>query len=145
MEPAASTDGRALIEESQKALEAVYPEDEIFTLDADELSAPNTQFLVARRGGEAVGCVALVDMVHYGEIKRLFVDSKVRGTGLGRRLMEALEDLAADLGLRTLRLETGPELKQAVALYRSLGYSDRAAFGGYSDLPCSLFMEKRLF
>ena len=48
------------------------------------------------------------------------------------------------LGLRVLRLETGPELVPAVKLYRSLGYRERGPFGDYADLPCSLFMEKRL-
>ncbi|MCU0855086.1 MAG: GNAT family N-acetyltransferase, partial [Rhodobacteraceae bacterium] len=56
-----SPDARALIDASQAALEAVYAADEIFTLDPEELAAPNAQFLVARVDGKAVGCIALVD------------------------------------------------------------------------------------
>ncbi len=137
-------DARALIAASQAALEAVYAADEIFSLDPEELAAPNAQFLVARLDGKAVGCIALVDMVRYGELKRLFVDAAVRGLGLGQRLVAEAEAAARDVGLKVLRLETGPELAPAVNLYRSLGYRDRGAFGDYADLSCSLFMEKRL-
>jgi putative acetyltransferase len=139
-----SRDARALIADSQSALEAVYAADEIFSLDPEELAAPNAQFLVARMGGRPVGCIALLDQLRYGELKRLFVDTAARGIGLGQQLVEEAETLARDIGLRVLRLETGPELVPAVRLYRSLGYTERAAFGDYADLPCSVFMEKRL-
>jgi putative acetyltransferase len=139
-----SPDARALIDASQAALEAVYAADEIFTLDPEELAAPNAQFLVARVDGKAVGCIALVDNLRYGELKRLFVDAAARGLGLGQRLVAEAEAAARDVGLKVLRLETGPELVPAVKLYRSLGYRERGPFGDYADLPCSLFMEKRL-
>jgi putative acetyltransferase len=139
-----SPEARALIADSQSALEAVYSADEIFTLDATELAAPNAQFLVARMDGRPVGCIALVDMLRYGELKRLFVDTAARGLGLGQRLVAEAETAARDLGIRVLRLETGPALVPAVRLYRSLGYLERGPFGDYADLPCSLFMEKRL-
>ena len=139
-----SPDARALISESQAALEAVYAADEIFTMDPEELAAPNAQFLVARVDGRPVGCIALVDLLRYGELKRLFVSASARGMGLGRRLVEEAEAAARDIGLPLLRLETGPELAPAVTLYRTLGYADRGPFGDYADLPCSLFMEKRL-
>jgi putative acetyltransferase len=139
-----SPDSRVLIAASQAALEAVYSADEIFSLDPDDLAAPNAQFLVARVDGRAVGCIALVDMLRYGELKRLFVDAAARGLGLGQRLVVEAEAAARDVGLKVLRLETGPELVPAVKLYRSLGYRERGAFGDYADLPCSLFMEKQL-
>jgi putative acetyltransferase len=136
--------GRALIEASQTALEEVYPPEQIFSMAPEDLAAPNAQFLVARVDDTPVGCVALVDMLRYGELKRLFVDASARGTGLGRRLVLEAEALARDIGLRVLRLETGPELAPAVRIYRGLGYSERGPFGDYDELPCSLFMEKRL-
>lgn len=137
-------DARALIEASQTEMEKVYPPEEIFSLGPEELAAPNTQFLVARLGDEAVGCVALVDMIRYGEIKRLFVSGSARGLGLGRALVRQAEEAARDIGLTVLRLETGPKLEAAVAMYKGLGYEERKPFGGYEDLPSSLFMEKSL-
>jgi putative acetyltransferase len=139
-----SAEAQALLEASQAALESVYVSAEIFSASAEDLAAPNAQFLVAWMAGRPVGCVALVDKLRYGELKRLFVAASVRGTGLGRRLVEEAEALARDIGLRVLRLETGPELVPAVKIYRTLGYRERAPFGDYADLPCSLFMEKRL-
>ena len=139
-----SPEARSLLSESRAALEAIYAADEIFTLEPEELAVPNAQFLMARVDGRPVGCVALVDLLRYGELKRLFVSASARGLGLGRRLVLEAETAARDVGLSVLRLETGPELVPAVALYRSLGYSDCGAFGDYADLSCSLFLEKRL-
>lgn len=136
---------RTLIAGSQSALEEIYPPHQIFSLAPEELATPNTMFFVARTARRPAGCVALVDCVDYGEVKRLYVDPALRGAGVGRALMLALERAASDIGLGLLRLETGPELASAVRIYRGLGYIERDAFGGYEDAPCSLFMEKRLF
>jgi putative acetyltransferase len=137
-------DARLLIEASQAALLDVYPPEEVFSLSPEELAAPNCQFLVARIEGKAVGCVALVDMVLYGEVKRLFLAPHARGRGVARALMRALEDVAAQSGVPVLKLETGFELASAVALYRALGYVACAPFGGIPDLGSNLFLEKAL-
>ncbi|GAA0299737.1 GNAT family N-acetyltransferase [Rhodovulum strictum] len=143
-ESALSDSGRALIEASQAALLAVYPPEECFSYSAEELANSSTQFLVARRAGAPVGCVALVDQGQYGEIKRLYVDTAQRGQGIGRALMEDLEAAARDIGLGLLRLETGAALAAAVQLYRRMGYQDCAPFGGYPDISSNMFMEKRI-
>lgn len=138
-------DGRRLVAESQCALEEVYPPEEIFSLDAAGLAREAAVFLVARDGGgAALGCVALVDCGGYGEVKRLYVRSAGRGSGVARQLMAALEVEAARRGLREVMLETGDRLLPAVALYRSLGYCARGPFGSYPEHPASLFMEKRV-
>jgi putative acetyltransferase len=137
-------ESRALIAAVRRRSRPCYSAEEIFSMNPEELAAPNAQFLVARMGGQAVGCIALVDMLRYGELKRLFVDTAARGLGLGQRLVAEAEAAARDVGLKVLRFETGPELLPAVRLYRSLGYRERGPFGDYADLPCSLFMEKRL-
>jgi len=137
-------DSRRLIDASEAALREVYPPEECFSFSAEELATPNAQFLVARVEGAALGCVALVDMGSYGEVKRLFVAPQARGLGLARALMVALEGAATDIGLTCLKLETGHELAAAVALYRALGFRDCAAFGGYPDIASNLFLEKPL-
>lgn len=139
-----SADGRALVEASQAALLAVYPAEECFSYSAEELATRNTQFLVARAGRAPVGCVALVDEGRYGEVKRLYVESALRGQGVGRALMDALEGAARDIGLGLLRLETGAALAAAVGLYRAMGYAECGRFGGYPDIASNLFMEKRI-
>ncbi|MBC56792.1 MAG: GNAT family N-acetyltransferase [Confluentimicrobium sp.] len=137
-------DSRRLIDESEAALRAVFPPDECFSFSAEELATPNTQFLVARLNGQAHGCVALVDQVFYGEVKRLFVAPEARGLGLARALMSALEAAAEDIGLTCLRLETGHALTEAVNLYRTLGFYECDAFGDYPDIPSNLFLGKSI-
>jgi len=139
-----SPDGRELIAGSEAALRAVYTEDECFTFTAEELCGNDISFLVARAGGQAVGCVALCDYRTYGEIKRLYVTAAGRGTGVAQALMAALEDMARQAGHRSVRLETGTKLAAAVALYERLGYRERGPFGQYSAHPASMFMQKDL-
>ena len=137
-------DARQLIAGSEAALREVYTAEECFTFTADELDRPEVAFLVARREGQPVGCVALVHCDGYAEVKRLYVTDTVRGLGVAKALMDALESRAAAAGLTLLRLETGPRLAAAVALYAARGYAECPRFGDYEDHPASLFMEKRL-
>jgi len=137
-------DSVALIAGSERAMRAVFPPGECFTLSPDELDTPKTHFYVARRGGLSLGCVAAVDMGPYAEVKRLFVAPDGRGLGLARHLMDRLEGEARVRGICSVKLETGPALVAAVALYRALGYRECAAFGGYPDISSNLFMEKNL-
>ena len=139
-----SEDGLRLIEGSEAALRAVYREDECFTFAAEELDQPAATFLVSRVDGTAVGCVAMVLNEGYTEVKRLYVTDAARGLGIAKALMDSLERRTIALGFRTVRLETGPKLVAAVALYRACGYVECARFGDYEDHPASLFMEKRL-
>jgi putative acetyltransferase len=134
--------GPALIAASQAALLEVFGPDEIFSLSAEELAAtPGMTFYVA---GDGLGCVASLDCGDYAEVKRLFVGDAGRGRGIARALMARLEQDAQAAGKAWVRLETGPQLGAAIALYRALGYRDRGPFGGYAAHPASLFMEKAL-
>ena len=137
-------DSRRLIAGSEAALREVYTEDECFTFTADELDQPEVDFLVARKDGVAVGCVAMVRYSDYAEVKRLYVPHSARGLGVANALMDHLEDRAKAAGVHLIRLETGPKLSAAMALYTARGYLECDRFGEYDDHPASLFMEKRL-
>jgi GNAT superfamily N-acetyltransferase len=63
------------------------------------------------------------------EVKRLYVIPEYRGEGLGRRLMEAVLDGAADDGFETLRLGVGPYLERARSLYEDLGFEYTPPYG----------------
>src|SRR5262249_29624689 len=85
----------------------------------DELTPPAGVFVVARLGGQPIGCGALkVKDQTIGEVKRMWVAADARGLGVGRRILETLETRARDFGVSTLRLETNRTLKEAHALYR---------------------------
>ncbi len=72
----------------------------------------------------------------------MWVDQSARGLGLGRRLLARLEQHAAEHGSDAVRLETNASLTEAIALYRSAGYREVAAFNdeAYADH----WFEKRL-
>ena len=95
-----------------------------------ELTMPAGMLLVATLHGEPVGCGALkfgrgTSVAH---IKRMWVDRRVRGLGLGRRLLAELETQAARHDVRVLRLDTNRVLTEAVAMYRAAGFSEVEAF-----------------
>jgi len=57
-------------------------------------------------------------------------------------MLEAFEDQARALGITTLRLETNKTLQEAIALYRSAGYRQVAAFN--DDPYATHWFAKRL-
>ena len=134
-----------LIEELDTYLSALYPAESNHLLDIASLAQPDVRFLVARREGEALGCIALrVDPAGWGEVKRLYVSPRARGLGLGRRLLSALEAQAQRERLSLLRLETGIHQPEALGLFRAAGFREIPAFGAYAPDPLSVFMEKAL-
>ena len=98
----------------------------------DDVTAPRGVFLVARIDGKPVGCGGLRFKEKFGEIKRMWVAPSARGLGVGRRILEALEEHARARGFDTVRLETNKSLKEAQALYRKSGYREIPA---YNDEP----------
>ena len=65
-------------------------------------------------------------------------------TGLGLRLLTALEGVARDAGLPMLYLETCIHEAAAIGLYEKAGFRRCGPFGDYPENPYSVFMEKRL-
>ena len=91
--------------------------------ELDELRPPDGLFLVATLHGEPIGSGALkFHGAEPAELKRMWVDANARGLGVGRRLLEELEQRAAAGGSDTIRLETNQALTEAIGLYRSAGY-----------------------
>lgn len=133
-----------LLAQSAQYMAALYPSESNHLLDAEALAGPEATFLVARSGGQAVGCAALRRAEGYGEIKRMYVAQSARGLKLGAALLEAVEAAARKQGLPLLRLETGVRQPEAIGLYQSRGFVARGPFGDYGEDPLSLFMEKPL-
>lgn len=92
---------------------------------AGEFTAPAGCMIVARLFGDPVGCGALRTLAPgVGEIKRMWIAPQVRGLGLGRRLLETLEQVARECGLGAVRLDTNGSLAEALCLYRTSGYRE---------------------
>lgn len=82
---------------------------------------------MALKDGVAVGCVALLQMDDGGyEVAKMTVSEDLRGSGLGRLLMQRCIDAGAELGAKRLYLETNSSLAPAIGLYRAMGFKDLA-------------------
>jgi putative acetyltransferase len=124
-----------------------------FAAELDALPAPYTApegaLLIARVGADVVGagvagCVAMRPLgTGIGEMKRLYVRPGYRGTGLGRRLVEAVIDAARGAGCDELRLDTLPAMASAQALYRRLGFVEIPAYND-AHLPGTRFYSLKL-
>lgn len=116
--------GRPATSEEMEAALRAHP--------ADDLVAPDGMFWVATDARGAVsGCVGLARLTErVGEVRRLHVDQRLRGRGLGRRLMTEVEAEARQMGLTDLRLDTRLDLVESQRLYDALGYRRTAPHSG---------------
>ncbi len=118
-------------------------EKELATLPG-RYAVPRGCILLAKDGADIAGGIALRPLENgICEMKRLFVREKWRGQGLGRRLTEDILSKAGELGYAAMRLDTEKRLKEAIALYRKLGFVEIDA---YCDNPLEdvLYLEKKL-
>ena len=135
----------ALLGQSDDYFRALYPAESNHLVSADDLATDRAVFLAARRDGELLGSIALLVIASgHAEMKRMFVRAEARGCGLGRRLLNALEEAASHRGITRISLETGIKESEAIGLYRASGYQECPPFGDYKDDPLSLFMTKSL-
>ncbi|HEX8955363.1 MAG TPA: GNAT family N-acetyltransferase [Burkholderiaceae bacterium] len=136
-----------LIALSDAHMAALYPSESNHPESISGLQLPNVLFVGGYVGDELVACGAvktLHDDGSYGEIKRMFVLDGHRGKGYSKRILQHLEAHLAQAAIKLARLETGIRQREALGLYRRLGYVERAPFGAYQPDPLSVFMEKQV-
>jgi putative acetyltransferase len=117
---------------------------ELATLPGD-YAAPDGRLLLAKSGNRPAGCVALHKLSPLAcEMKRLYLRPEFRGKGIGRILCENALKEARAIGYRQLRLDTvEPVMKDAVAMYRRLGFKEIAPYR-LNPIPGALYMELEL-
>jgi DNA-binding MarR family transcriptional regulator/GNAT superfamily N-acetyltransferase len=134
---------REYFAELDRRFDTGFDPDESLPAVPEEMRPPNGVFLVATLRGEPVGCGALkFHGAKPTEVKRMWVSPSVRGLGVGRRLLGALERLAIANESHTIRLDTNATLTEAIAMYRSAGYREVKPFN--NERYANHWFQKRL-
>lgn len=108
-------------------------------LHATALADSDRVVLVAEDGDAIVGMAHIVpssaaNAAHRAEVQRVAVAESARGSGVGRKLMAAVEDAALVRGLTLLWLTTHDETN-ACAFYEAVGYTKLGVMEDYSERP----------
>lgn len=110
-----------------------------------DYAPPEGRLLLMEWEGQLAGCGALHKLeADICEMKRLYLRPPFRGKGLGRTMAERLIAEAREIGYRRMRLDTvGPVMKDAVAMYRRLGFVEIAPYRE-NPMAGTLYMELEL-
>jgi ribosomal protein S18 acetylase RimI-like enzyme len=109
-----------------------------------EYSEPNGCILLAFHDSTLVGCVGLRPLSSgICEMKRMYVRPRFRGQGIGRVLAEEVIAEARKRGYSRMRLDSLPMMREAQALYRSLGFREIDAYRP-NPIHGAVFMELKL-
>lgn len=105
----------------------------------EALAESDRAVLVAEQDGEVVAMAHLApsraaNAPHRAEVQRVAVAARLRGVGVGRALMAALEDTARERGITLLWLTTH-EGTDACAFYEAAGYTRLGVMPAYSRRP----------
>ena len=102
------------------------------------------EFWVVELQGNIVGTAAYYPITRGEqavEIRKMYLLPQVRGQGLGRYLLQQLENAIAEKGFKEIWLETASVLSEAVVLYENNGYQPAS---GVETARCDLVFKKKL-
>lgn len=134
----------ALLRQSHALMESLFPPEDNFFLDIDDLCAGHIRFYTAREGTVTLGTGAVALYPTYAEVKSMFTADAARGKGVASAILRQIEDTAREVKAPVLKLETGNVLYAAHRLYKRHGFTPCDAFGDYTQAASSIFMEKTL-
>jgi ribosomal protein S18 acetylase RimI-like enzyme len=110
-----------------------------------DYAPPDGRLLLAEFEGQLAGCVALHRLDGKTcEMKRLYLRPQYRGKGVGRALADIIIAEARAIGYERMRLDTvEPVMKDAVAMYRRLGFKEIPPYCA-NPIAGAMYMELRL-
>ncbi len=110
-----------------------------------DYAPPDGRLLLVQYEDQLAGCVALHSLEPgICEMKRLYLRPQFRGKGIGRALAERIIADARQIGYQRMRLDTvEPVMKDAVAMYRKLGFKEVAPYRA-NPIAGAMYMELEL-
>lgn len=118
-------------------------EAELATLPG-KYAPPGGRLLLAWRDESPAGCAALRPLEPgVCEMKRLYVVPAFRTHGIGGALVDRLVREAAEIGYRTMRLDTLAHMTGALRLYRSRGFREIPPYY-FNPIPETVYLERTL-
>ncbi len=136
---------RVLVAELNAVLLELTPPEHCHHLTVEQMADTSTTVFIVRDGGEAVACGGLKrhdDAI--GEVKRMYTRPSHRGRKIGAQVMERIEVLARQEGLKRLVLETGDRHHAAWTVYERAGFRRCGPVLDYPDVTWSVFYDKAL-
>lgn len=134
-----------LLEEHLRDMYAASPPESVHALDLSKLRKPEITFWSAWVGSDLVGCGALKELEPgHAEIKSMRSANRFRGTGVGKKMLEHILQVARERNYARLSLETGTQdfFLPARKLYERYGFEYCGPFADYAEDPYSAFMTR---
>ena len=110
---------------------------------------PGAEYWVAEDNGKILGGCGIYPTQglpeNCAELVKFYVSDVVRGTGVGKKLMQKSIEWAKDFGYKQLYLESLPELDKAVGMYLKAGFIQlEKPLGDSGHYACNIWMLKDL-
>jgi len=134
---------KALLTRHLEGMHANSPPGHVFALDWSGLQTPDISFYALWESDELLGFGALKELdATSGEIKSMRTAEAHLREGVAARILDHIIAEARSRGYTRLSLETGsgPAFEPALALYRTRGFTDGGAFGGYEQSAFNQFL-----
>ncbi len=129
--PARAEDSPGVLELVMRILSSEFPSDQA-AYAPDDLSklmetyqGPTGSFFVAEEDHRIVGtCGIKAESKRTAILRRLFVDPRYRGRGIGARLLREALDFCRAAGFREVVIRTSARMEQAVRLCKDIGFRE---------------------
>ncbi|KRL35335.1 GNAT family N-acetyltransferase [Liquorilactobacillus uvarum] len=107
----------------------------------------NSKYFVVKEGKKVLGGGGYAPFEKQGvaEIQKLYLTNDSRGKGVGKKLLTLIENEAKKAGYQKLYIETISNLKEAIGLYRHMGYDEiEKPLAPQSHNACDVLMIKKI-
>ena len=88
----------------------------------NELSSPNSYYIVARQDDKIVGFVGMKIVIDEADVMNVVTKKDKRNLGIGTALLQELINIAKLQNINKLTLEVSKENQTAIHLYEKLGF-----------------------